>query len=442
MDQEAKRELALDLALRALRRLAPGALLAACVKRRGRELRIGNHAWDLSRYSEVLVIALGKAAVPMAQAWERLLPQKPGAAGRLVISAPEAFTAPGQSGAAWTNIEAFVGGHPEPNEDSLRAGRALLRAVASAAADSLIVYLLSGGGSALAEAPLRPDWGLPELRAIYGALVRNGEPIGAINAVRKHLSALKGGRLAAAAPRTADQLSLLLSDVPRGDWADVASGPSCPDPSTLAECRARMRAAPGAWPELARAALLDPNAPETPKPGDPAFLRCHWEVLADDRAAAEILAEEARAAGLHPVMDHTADEWDYAAAAEYLLARARQLRREDAAACLIAAGEVRVAVTEPAGRGGRNQMFALECARRIAGEDLCALSLGTDGVDGNSPAAGALVDGETLARARELGLRPDRHLAAFDAYPLLAATRDALEMGPTGLNVRDLRLIL
>lgn len=442
-----KRQLALDLALATLVDLAPARLIAAQVRRQGSRLLLPTRAWDLSRNAEILVLAYGKAAVPMAQAAETLLRPRPPAAApwprlRLCISAPDAFLAPGQATAPWSDVRQFVGGHPEPNAASVAAAHAMLQACAAAPPASLILHLVSGGGSALAEAPILPALSLSALQAAYRALVRNGAPIHEINAVRKHFSAFKGGRLAAAAPPSADQLSLILSDVPAGDLSSVASGPSAPDPTTRADCARILAAHPTDLPAPVVACLRAGQLPETPKPGDPSFARAAWHLLMDDRGAAAALAAKVGAAGLAPVLDHTADEWDYAAAAAHLLRRIRELRRRQPNACLIASGEVRVAVRGAAGRGGRNQTFALECARQIAGEDLCVLSLGTDGVDGNSPAAGALVDGDTLARAAALGLDLDAALAHFDAYPLLAALRDSIEIGPTGTNLRDLRIFL
>lgn len=436
MELAAKRDLLRELALAVLADLAPGRLIAAQCRRAGGELRVDDRAWPLGR--PILVLAYGKAAVPMAQAMEPLL--RGAGPLTLIVSAPERFLAPGQNPAPWDAVQSFVGGHPEPNDASVAAARAMLAAVAAAPGGSLIVHLVSGGGSALLEAPLRAELSAADLRAAYGALVRNGAPIHEINALRKHLSAIKGGRLAAAAPASADQLSLILSDVPSGELSSVASGPSLPDPSTVADCRAMLAAHPTPLPPAITRLLA--HLPETPKPGDPAFARSAWHLLLDDRGAAARLAARVRAAGCVPTLDHAADEWDYRAAAAHLVGRIRELKRDQPRACLIAAGEVRVALSGPAGRGGRNQMFALECARLIAGEPLCVLSLGTDGIDGDSPAAGALVDGTTCARAAACGLDPARALAQFDAYPLLAALRDSIEIGRTGTNLRDLRILM
>src|SRR5579883_2977191 len=295
MELAAKRELLRELALAVLADLAPGRLIAAQCRRVGGELHVDDRAWPLDR--PILVLAYGKAAVPMARAMEPLLHGAGPLA--LIVSAPERFLAPGQNPAPWGAVQSFVGGHPEPNEASVAAAHAMLAAVAAAPGGSLIVHLVSGGGSALLEAPLRAELSAADLRAAYGALVRNGAPIHEVNALRKHLSAVKGGRLAAAAPASADQLSLILSDVPGGDLSSVASGPSLPDPSTVADCRAMLAAHPTPLPPAI--ARLLAHLPETPKPGDRAFARSAWHLLLDDRgAAARLRARPRRRLRPHP----------------------------------------------------------------------------------------------------------------------------------------------
>jgi hydroxypyruvate reductase len=214
----------------------------------------------------------------------------------------------------------------------------------------------------------------------------------------------------------------------------VASGPTCPDATTLAEARAVLeRWLPGAAPVLQ----------ETPKPGDAIFARSRWHVLAGNADACAHLAESARAAGFAPVaVDATADEWESAEAARYLAGRWRELRAQHPRPCLIAGGEVRVRATGAMGRGGRNQHLALQIARALEGEEFRFLSAGTDGVDGFSDAAGALVDGGTCERARAAGFDPEVQLRGFDAEPLLEATGDLIRTGPTGNNLRDVRLFL
>jgi hydroxypyruvate reductase len=180
---------------------------------------------------------------------------------------------------------------------------------------------------------------------------------------------------------------------------------------------------------------------ETPKSDDPAFQRARWWPVLSNQTAIEEASVAAERAGFVVHVDNSCDDWDYAAAAEYLVARVRQLRKQFSPVCLISGGEVTVKVTN-GGVGGRNQQFALACAEKIAGENITVLSAGTDGVDGNSPAAGAVVDGSTVEQARDRGLDVRAALEKFDAYPLFKALGAAIETGPTGNNLRDLRILL
>lgn len=374
-----------------------------------------------------IVVALGKAAAPMLAGWLEGAPEPV----ETVLVRPEGTSA---LTAVPPRLREFVAGHPEPNEVSLQAGVALLDAARRCGADPAhyrLVALLSGGGSALAEVPLAG--GLERLREVNRLLLASGAPIGAINCIRKHRSAIKGGRLAAAAAG-ARQLSLILSDVPHGAWADVASGPTCPDGTTQADYEAAWRHwLPG-----------DPDLyPETPQPGDAAFAQAEWHCLADNYDACTALAAAAGAAGFDPVIvDHAADEMEEAEAAAYLLRQWRALHAAQPRAGLIAGGEVRVRLGSHPGRGGRNQQLALRIALALEGQPGCFLSAGTDGVDGSSDAAGACVDGTTAARIRAAGLDPVAHLRHHDAHPALAAAGALIHTGPTGNNLRDLRLFL
>lgn len=393
---------------------------------------------DLTRYRSILTISLGKAAVPMLMAWRTL-------AGGLshtdLVASPQPFPPPGTP--ADIRLRAFAGGHPEPNEESLRAAEVMLDAVRKVHTPALILYFISGGGSALVEAPLG-DLSLAEMQATYRALVLSGASITDINVLRKHLSAVKGGRLAqaAAAAGDVDQLTLLISDVPEGDLSSISSGPTCPDESTVEDCYRLYHQHRLQFPPRVAGRFEDRLLEETPKPADPTFARSSWQVILDNRQACEVLADHARRAGLRPVIDHTADEWEYRRAARYLVGKIRQLKQADPAACLIAGGEVRVRIEGESGQGGRNQALALEAATLLADTPWCLLSGGTDGIDGHSPAAGAAVDGTTVHRALEAGMDPLYHLRSFDAWPLLHAIDDDIETGPTGQNVRDLRLLL
>ena len=336
----------------------------------------------------------------------------------------------------------YRGGHPLPNAESVTAARSILRALKNRANDSLVIYLISGGGSAVVEEPIDAAISLQDLVATYRALVLSGAPIGEINAIRKHLSAVKGGRMAkAAAP--ARQVSILVSDVPDHQLDALASGPTMPDSSTVEECReiAHRHQMLPQFPESVRALFEKGLLEETPKAGDEAFARSRYWPILSNRSALEAAADQAKAAGFAVEVDNSVDDWDYVAAADHLLRRVRELRQTSPRACLLSGGEVTVKVSGE-GVGGRNQQFALYCAARIAGENLCVLSAGTDGIDGNSAAAGAVADGTTMARMQARGLSPEAALATFDAYPALAALGDGVVTGPTGNNVRDLRVLL
>ncbi len=340
-------------------------------------------------------------------------------------------------------LRSFAGGHPTPDAISFRAGRGLLQILERLRPPASVLFLISGGGSAMLESPL--DGLLSEQAMIetHHALVRGGLPIQEMNVIRKHLSAVKGGRLLQALYPGVTSTSLILSDVPEGDWDCVSSGPTTPDRSTVDDCYRIVRERRLELAPQAMGLIEDRALPETPKPGNPIFARAAYQVLADNARACDILSQQLRQAGFQVVVDHTADEWEERRAASYLLRRIRALKHDHEPSALVAGGEVLVRVPKDgAGQGGRNQAFALDLAMRISGSDLCVLSAGTDGVDGNSPAAGAIVDGDTVDRALDWGMEPRDHFESFDAYPLLQATGDTIETGPTGTNLRDLRVLL
>jgi len=351
----------------------------------------------------------------------------------------------------------FRGGHPTPTAESISAASAILKSLNALDSTSLAIFMLSGGGSSIVEKPVGTlkddDISLPDLAATYRALVHSGAPIAEINAIRKHLSAVKGGRLAQAA-YPAQQVSILVSDVPDATPDALASGPTMPDSTSIHDCE-RIAAQynlieqfPKSVGDLFHQHALD----ETPKSDDPAFVRARWWTVLSNKVAIDEAAVAATRAGFAVEVDNSCDDWPYDKAADYLLNRLRELRSKVSRVCLISGGEVTVAVRN-GGIGGRNQQFALACAEKVSGQDITVLSAGTDGIDGNSPAAGAIVDGSTLHRAdglegcptsrgfRDVGSIPHA-LSTFDAYPLLDALGDTVMTGPTGNNLRDLRILL
>ena len=395
-------------------------------------LRICDDLYDLHSYNRVFVVSIGKAGHTMVQALEA----RTGSQLEGIVVCPDV---------AQTQVRGFryfLGGHPTPNTESVRAAEAILKSLSAQNASSLVIYLLSGGGSSMAEKPIDDEISLEDLVATYRALVHSGAPIAEINAIRKHLSAIKGGRMAQAA-YPARQVSILVSDVPDATPDALASGPTMPDSTTIEDCQrivAKYRmldAFPSSVSDLFRRHAID----ETPKSDDPAFVHSRWWPVLSNKVAVEEAGVAATSHGFAVEIDNSCDDWDYERAADYLLDRLRALRKSVSRVCLISGGEVTVKVSN-GGTGGRNQQFALACAQKIAGEDIAVLSAGTDGVDGNSEAAGAVVDGSTIGRAKARGLSVEDSFSKFDAYPLMDALGDAVVTGPTGNNLRDLRILL
>ena len=419
---------------RTLEALDVTAAVRGAVRCDGSNLYAGGWHAEL-RAGEVRVIAVGKAAHAMLDGLCARIPA--------TIRARGIVACPTMPPAARDAFEYYVAGHPAPNQESLNAGRAAL-ALAREAAESPLVVLLSGGGSALMEAPLLPGLSLEDLQAFYRALVTCGASIVEINAVRKHTSAVKGGRLAqAAAP--APVLTLAVTDVPAGQESALASGPTLPDPtrgSDVAEIVAKYRLAEK-FPRALADWLAHGDVPETPKPGDAAFARAQFCCVLGLHELFHNAHRVAQSEDCEAFCDNTTDDWPVEKAAEYLLGQLEELRVANPGkhVALIADGELSSAVTG-SGLGGRNAAFVLACARRIAGRKIAVLSCGTDGIDGNSPAAGAVADGETLARAEAAGMDSGDYFRRSDAYSFFAALDDAVVTGPTGNNLRDLRILL
>ena len=339
----------------------------------------------------------------------------------------------------------MVAGHPVPDEGSFAAGRAILDLLATVNERTLVFFLLSGGGSALIEQPLDPAAGLEDMQALNRLLVTCGGSIDEINAVRKHLSAVKGGRLAVAASG-AMKITLGVTDVPEGRESALASGPTLPDPTTVTDaCGVIGRYGLLAkLPAPIRARFERPETiPETPKAGNPAFRRTLFQILLGRDDLFHPAHRAAEAAGFVTVCDNTTDDWPVGHAADFLLAQLVELKRANPArpAAVIADGEVSSPVTGN-GVGGRNSAFVLHCVDKIAGQRVAVLSAGTDGIDGSSPAAGAVADGETSPRAHSMELDPDDYFRRSDSYTFFRELGDAIETGPTGNNLRDLRIFL
>jgi len=391
---------------------------------------------DLRDISRFVLIAIGKAAHSMVSGLTALFPAHLRFEGIVV--------APTTSSVAHPALRYFKGGHPIPNEDSVRAAHAILQLLRSCDSKTLVFFLLSGGGSALSELPLEASLTLQDVQAVHRALVTCGAPIDAMNTVRRHLSAVKGGRLALAAG-DAQKVTLAVTDVPVGKEAALASGPTLPDPTTVADVQRIFqeydlsRHCPASLQTWLDAGLM----PESPKPGHPAFANAHFELLLGMEDLFHAAHHAAEAHGYLSFCDNSTDDYPVERAAADLLAQLEkwQLENPEQRVAVIADGEVSSPVTGK-GIGGRNSAFILACVEKIAGRKITVLSAGTDGIDGNSHAAGAVADGDTLDRAISAGLNPRDAFRDSDAYSFFAKLEDAIVTGPTGNNLRDLRILL
>jgi glycerate 2-kinase len=396
-------------------------------------LRVEQDLYDLTSHSRVMVIAMGKAAHAMVASLAAQI--GPTLEGIVVSSQPPASQQPG--------FRYFVGGHPLPTEESVRAAQAILKYVSRLDKEALVIYLISGGASAMVEVPCQEEISMEDLVETYRVLVHSSAPISDINAIRKHLSAIKGGKLAQAA-FPARQLSIMVSDVPGNSLDSLASGPTMPDSSTKEDCYriADLHGMTAQFPKNVRRLFAERTLEETAKSDDAAFVNSRWWPILSSASAAQTAASLLSTHGFAVEIDNSSDDWPYERAAEYLLNRLRELRGGVSRVALVSAGEITVRVQGASGIGGRNQQFALYCAQQIVGEPILILSAGTDGIDGNSPAAGAVVDGTTMPRANELSLDAERALKQFDCFPFFKQLGDAVITGQTGNNVRDLRVLL
>lgn len=389
----------------------------------------------------VRVVAAGKVSAVMAETFARVLPVSP--VGGLVASADRAANVP-------EGLDLYVAGHPLPDTQSVAAGRRALEMAMAVRRDEALVVLLSGGASALLALPWR-GLDLNDKIDAVRALLAGGVEIHSVNAVRKHLSAIKGGRLAAAVRGTT--VTLALSDVVgpvEDDPSVIGSGPTRPDPSTFADALAiaQRDEVRHAFPPKVTA-LLQCGArgeiPETPKHGDPSLARSFFHLVGSRRDALAGAAVMARERGYDVVTLSSPITGEARLAAGYYEAAAHSVALVGKRPlCVLSAGETTVRVTGH-GRGGRSQEFALAMTRRIEvfGDCVALASIGTDGIDGSTDAAGAIVDRTTLERAAEIGLGlPERYLEDNDSNTFFTALGDLVETGPTRTNVGDLQVLL
>lgn len=381
------------------------------------------------------VLAFGKAANRMAAALDEVL------SGQVEAGVVVSPTEPTKK---LENFRYFVGGHPYPNAGSFEGAEAALGLVSGLTSDDTVIFLVSGGGSALLEKPIDPAISLADFIELNRVLVGGGLLIEQINVLRKHLSAVKGGRLAQRA-HPARQLTIFISDVPEHLPSMVASGPTMPDESTVEQCTslAEQHELVGKFPASIRKHFEQRTIEETPKPGDERFANSQYFCLLSNRDAVEAAKTAAESLGF--VCEIAADVWDanFRQVADANLASLQVLAEVHAGqpVCLVVGGEVICPVTG-LGTGGRNQAFVLYAAQKIAGQKRVVLSAGTDGRDGNSPTSGALADGQSVSRARALNLNAAQYLAESDSYHFFRTLGDTLDIGFTDNNVRDVRLWL
>ncbi|WP_263358018.1 glycerate kinase type-2 family protein [Acidicapsa ligni] len=421
---------------------------------------------NLNDYRDIQVISIGKAALPMLDTLLSRMKRRKGLRG--ICCSTESPTQRN-----W-RFRYFEGGHPLPNDDSFAAARAALALLRKADKRTLVIFLISGGSSALFDLPLDPAITLEDTIGFHNALIGSGAPITEINTIRKHFSAVKAGRLALAAAE-ATKFNILLPDVPLRSLDTLASGPTSPDLTTSEEVReilakydllAKFTPAVRDFfthprpngediseslgiknrlaPFLPRMPWSEKTEPSPAQEVD-AFRDSVFEVLLSSHDLVESARTRAEQAGYFTVVDNACDDWDYADAARYLLERFHALRAEHPRCCLISGGEVTVTIDRTPGAGGRNMQFTLECAFDLAkhpGEQLLVFSAGSDGIDGNTRSAGAIADTTTISRATAFGYQPQKELDSFNACPLFTSLGDSVVTGHTGHNLRDLRLLI
>jgi hydroxypyruvate reductase len=414
-------------------------------------LVVGSETYDLPRYERVLLFGAGKAGAPMARAVADVLGDW--VAEGVVIVKDEASSADpaGQlaaSSPAHSRLEICAARHPLPDERGVAATRRIATLLEGATERDLVLILISGGGSALLTLPA-PGISLDDMQVLTAALLACGATINEINCLRKHLDLVKGGGLARmAAPATV--ATLILSDVVGSPLDVIASGPTVPDSTTFADAYAVLQRyhldtqIPAAVMAQIHAGLRG-ETPETPKEGDPVFAQVNNLLVGSNPQAAAAALEAARAAGFNALVLTTYLQGEAREAGRVLAAVGRELAASGQPlprpACLICGGETTVTLRGK-GRGGRNQELALAAVQDLAGlPDVALVTLATDGGDGPTDAAGAVVTGETLKRAQAAGLDPDLALDHNDAYPFFAVLDDLLKPGATETNVNDLAFV-
>jgi len=414
------------------------------VQRKENTLVVGGRAYNLDDVRRVLLIAFGKAGAAMGWETARLVGDH--LSGGIILTKDCAD--PSLEAVTFPKIDICHAGHPLPDQRGLEASRAIQELLQSTSEEDLVIFLISGGGSALLSLPVT-DITLQEWISLNECLLECGAPIQDINTVRKHLSRVKGGQLAAAAAPAA-VVNLILSDVVGDDLDMIASGPTVPDPTTYREAldvvqryRLTSRLPSSAVAHLKNGSLG--KIPETPKADDPIFQRTQSVIIGSNLQAAQAGIRQAGKEGFHTLHLTSAYQGEAREVGRVLAGVLRHLASDHAPlqrpTCLVAGGEATVTLQgeKEFGRGGRNQELALSCVRDIAGLKNAALAaLATDGNDGPTDAAGAVITGHTWRRGKEKGVLPEDYLTNHNAYPYFEALGDLLKPGQTGTNVNDL----
>ncbi len=432
---------AIEILEAALEAADPRRAIESSFKLKGDHLKIGGHELILKAYRRILVIGGGKASGRMAEALEHIL-------GDLIEGGVVIVPRGIEAALRLRRVKALGASHPFPDAEGVKAVGEMLHLLEEVDEETLILAVISGGGSALMTYPAQ-GVDLEELREITSKLMLAGARINELNAVRKHLSAIKGGRLAAKA-QPATIVSLILSDVVGDPLDTIASGPTAPDSTTYSDAVEVLKRY-GLWEEAPPSvkrrleAGLRGEVDETPKPGDPIFKRVLNVVVANNYTAASAALKRAESLGYRGLLLSTRVEGEariigglYAAIAQEIISTGHPLKPPSA---IIAGGETTVTVRGP-GRGGRNQELALASSLGLRGLDALVASMATDGVDGPTDAAGAVADGMTVERAEALGIDPLEHLNQNDSYNFFKPLGDLIETGPTGTNVNDIAVIL
>ncbi len=438
-----RRDQTWDIMSAALAAVDPAQAIRQNVSLEGASLRIGQRSYDLSGYERIFVAGGGKAGSPMVAAIEEILGQRITAG---LVNVKHGYL-PAEA-ADVRRVEIVEAGHPTPDKAGRRGAGRMVEMLSGLTEKDLVICLISGGGSALMTLP-QPTISLADVQALTGALLRCGATINEINAVRKHISRIKGGQLARLI-HPAQVVSLILSDVVGNPLDVIASGPTVPDTTTFAQAYGVLEKydlldkVPTSIVEHLAAGVAGKIA-ETPKEGDAVFATVYNLIVGSNEIAARAALNRARELGFNTQLLSTYVEGEAREVAKVLAAVAKEMAKSGQPiprpACLVVGGETTVTITGE-GKGGRNQEMALAAALAIEGwEDVMVVTLATDGTDGPTDAAGAVATGETVAWARELGLDPEEYLANNDSYHFFEALGELIVTGPTNTNVNDLAFV-